>query len=190
MADVYKRQNCSNTSRSYCTSTLTDSECKTLLHSYWMDELDCHLYVITRHAHLCTSRQVANTSNVSCTEVELRSVVVEERCMTATLVLCQNVNLSGKLVVALNGTWLAQTPVSYTHLECVNSCMSGALSKNRETGIVEYDEKQCAGCFMCVMTVSYTHLDVYKRQVNVLILLCAAAMFITLLLYIPVFRSM
>ena len=32
--------------------------------------------------------------------------------------------------------------------ECVNSCMSGALSKNQETGIVEYDERRCAGCFM------------------------------------------
>lgn len=39
--------------------------------------------------------------------------------------------------------------------ECVNSCMSGALSKNRETGIVEYDEKQCAGCFMCVMNCPF-----------------------------------
>ena len=39
--------------------------------------------------------------------------------------------------------------------ECVNSCMSGALSKNWETGIVEYDEKQCAGCFMCVMNCPF-----------------------------------
>ena len=37
----------------------------------------------------------------------------------------------------------------------MNSCMSGALSKNRETGIVEYDEKQCAGCFMCVMNCPF-----------------------------------
>ena len=33
--------------------------------------------------------------------------------MTAALVLCQNVNLSGKLVVALNRTWLAQTLSSF-----------------------------------------------------------------------------
>ena len=39
--------------------------------------------------------------------------------------------------------------------ECVNSCMSGALSKNWETGIVEYDEKQCAGCFICVMNCPF-----------------------------------
>ena len=39
--------------------------------------------------------------------------------------------------------------------ECVNSCMSGALSKNPETGIVEYDERRCAGCFMCVMNCPF-----------------------------------
>ena len=37
-------------------TTFTDSECKTLLHSDRMDQLDSHFYVITRHAHFCTSR--------------------------------------------------------------------------------------------------------------------------------------
>ena len=74
-------------------AAFTDSEGKTLLHSYGMDQFDGHLYVITRHAHLCASRQFANAGNVSCTEVELRSVVVEERCMTAAFILGQNVNL-------------------------------------------------------------------------------------------------
>ena len=69
-------------------AAFADSEGKTLLHSYGMDQFDGHLYVITRHAHLCASRQFANAGNVSCTEVELRSVVVEERCMTSTFVLC------------------------------------------------------------------------------------------------------
>ncbi len=39
--------------------------------------------------------------------------------------------------------------------ECVNSCMSGALHKNPETGIVEYDEKKCAACYMCVMNCPF-----------------------------------
>ena len=34
-------------------AAFTDSEGKTLLHSYGMDQFDGHLYVITRHAHLC-----------------------------------------------------------------------------------------------------------------------------------------
>ena len=39
--------------------------------------------------------------------------------------------------------------------ECVNACMSGALSKNSETGLVEYDEQKCASCYMCVMNCSF-----------------------------------
>jgi len=39
--------------------------------------------------------------------------------------------------------------------DCVASCMSGALRKNTQTGLVEYDETKCASCFMCVMNCSY-----------------------------------
>lgn len=41
--------------------------------------------------------------------------------------------------------------------DCVRSCMSGALRKNLETGWIEYDSKQCAACFMCVMMCRYGH---------------------------------
>ena len=85
-------------------TTLTDSEGKTLLHSDGMDQFDGHLYVITRHAHLNTSGQFANAGNVGGSEVELRTIVVEERSMTSTFILGQNVYLSGKLSVARNAT--------------------------------------------------------------------------------------
>ena len=39
--------------------------------------------------------------------------------------------------------------------ECVRSCMSGALTKDPETGLVLYDEKRCGSCFMCVMNCPY-----------------------------------
>ena len=83
-------------------AALADSEGKTLLHSDRVDQLDGHLNVVTRHAHLCAGGQVADTRNVRGTEIELRTIVVEERCMTATLVLGQNVNLSRELLMALN----------------------------------------------------------------------------------------
>ena len=80
---------------------------------------------------LGTSRELANAGYVSCSEVELRTIVVEERGMTTTLVFGQNVNLCGKLVVAFYGCRLTQNlstldlssldttkPVSYTHLDC------------------------------------------------------------------------
>ena len=45
---------CSNTTRTYSTSTFSDSECKTLFHSDWMDKFDSHFDVVTRHTHFCT----------------------------------------------------------------------------------------------------------------------------------------
>lgn len=41
--------------------------------------------------------------------------------------------------------------------DCINVCMSGALKKNPDTGLVEYDEQQCCGCYMCVMGCRYGH---------------------------------
>ena len=82
--------------------TLTDSESQTFLHSYRVDQFNCHCNVISRHAHLCAFRKLANTCYVCCSEVELRTVVVEERCMTATLIFCQNVNLACEFCMACN----------------------------------------------------------------------------------------
>ncbi|MDR1252614.1 MAG: 4Fe-4S dicluster domain-containing protein [Treponema sp.] len=39
--------------------------------------------------------------------------------------------------------------------DCVGACMSGALCKDPETGHVQYDEKRCGVCFMCVMSCPY-----------------------------------
>lgn len=39
--------------------------------------------------------------------------------------------------------------------ECVMSCMSGALRKDPETGLVLYEEERCGSCFMCVMNCPY-----------------------------------
>ena len=38
---------------------------------------------------------------------------------------------------------------------CVNACMSGALTKDPETGLVKYDRTKCAGCYMCVMNCKF-----------------------------------
>lgn len=39
--------------------------------------------------------------------------------------------------------------------DCVGTCMSGALEKNLETGLVEYNGDKCAACYMCVMSCRY-----------------------------------
>lgn len=51
--------------------------------------------------------------------------------------------------------------------DCVRACMSGALRKNRENGLVEYDPEQCAACFMCVMMCRYGHPQTDARACSV-----------------------
>lgn len=59
------------------------------------------------------------------------------------------------------------TPVFCRHCEepeCVYTCMSGAMTKNYETGIVEYDEEKCASCFMCTLSCPYGVLKTDDRE--------------------------
>lgn len=38
---------------------------------------------------------------------------------------------------------------------CLDACISAALSKHSETGLVVLDEKRCVGCWMCVMVCPF-----------------------------------
>ena len=42
--------------------------------------------------------------------------------------------------------------------DCVGACMSGALKKDGASGHVQYDEKRCGKCFMCVMSCPYGNI--------------------------------
>jgi len=49
-------------------------------------------------------------------------------------------------------------PVACRHCDepkCVISCISCALTKDAETGMVNYDKDKCVGCWMCVMACPY-----------------------------------
>lgn len=50
-----------------------------------------------------------------------------------------------------------------TEPECVNTCITGALSKDSETGYVIYDKSVCASCLMCVMSCPYGVLKPAKK---------------------------
>lgn len=39
--------------------------------------------------------------------------------------------------------------------ECTYTCMTGAMHKNSETGLVEYNKEHCASCYMCIMACPY-----------------------------------
>ena len=38
---------------------------------------------------------------------------------------------------------------------CMQGCMSGAISRNPETGHLRYQAEHCAKCYMCVMNCPY-----------------------------------
>ena len=76
-------------------------------------------------------------------------------CVTACVVSHESNDARNRVVIDSEGKC---APIFCRHCdepECASSCMSGALSKNPETGMVEYDEKRCAGCFMCVMNCPF-----------------------------------
>src|ERR1039458_9635002 len=80
-------------------ATLADSEAQALLHGDGLDELDAHLGVVAGHHHLGALGQVHNARHVRGPEVELRTVVVEERGVPAALILGQDVDLALELGV-------------------------------------------------------------------------------------------
>ena len=64
-------------------------------------------------------------------------------------------------------------PVSFAiqcrHCEdapCVTACLSGAMKKDEETGLVTHDPEKCIGCWTCVMVCPYgvigRHLEEHK----------------------------
>jgi len=60
-----------------------------------------------------------------------------------------------EIVCGVNGGYLPMFCRHCTEPACANSCMSGALQKDEETGHVKYDEAKCGSCFMCVMNCPY-----------------------------------
>ena len=69
----------SYTARTYGSTTFTDSEGQTLLHSDRMDQFDGHFYVITRHAHLNTSGQFANAGMVYSEDTPMGYINIKRR---------------------------------------------------------------------------------------------------------------
>ncbi|MBC7334569.1 MAG: 4Fe-4S dicluster domain-containing protein, partial [Actinobacteria bacterium] len=46
---------------------------------------------------------------------------------------------------------------------CMEACISGAMRKNENTGVVVCDEDKCVGCWMCIMVCPY---GVIKRSIS------------------------
>src|SRR5215217_2149591 len=90
------------------TAAFADCEAQTFFHRDRVDQLDGDRHVIAWHDHFLVRWQLDRAGHVGGTEVELRTVVVEERGVTAAFIFRQNVDLAGEVVVRLDRAWLGQ----------------------------------------------------------------------------------
>src|ERR1700739_3683936 len=75
-------------------SAFADRKAQALLHRHRSVQLDLQRNVVARHHHLRALRKLRRSGHIRRTEVELRTIAVEERRMTAALVLRQHINLA------------------------------------------------------------------------------------------------
>src|SRR5690606_7314367 len=80
-------------------AAFADRETQAFVHGDRRDQLDIHRHVIARHHHLRPFGKRDNARHVRRAEVELRTVVREERRMTAAFFLRQDVGFSLELRV-------------------------------------------------------------------------------------------
>src|SRR5690554_4318551 len=90
------------------TAAFANREAQTFFHGDRSDQGDGHLDVVTRHDHLDAFRQFAVAGHVGGTEVELRTVALEERGVTTAFFLAQHVHFAFELGVRLDGARLGQ----------------------------------------------------------------------------------
>lgn len=76
-------------------------------------------------------------------------------CVTACVVSHESDDARNRVVI---DSEIKPAPIFCRHCdlpECVYTCMTGAMHKNQDSGFVEYDQEQCASCYMCIMACPY-----------------------------------
>src|SRR4029077_912134 len=89
-------------------AAFANGETKFLFHGDRHDQLDRHGDIVAGHHHLGALRQLHHAGHVGGAEVELRTVVAEERGVAAALLLGKDVGLCLELGVRLDRAWLGQ----------------------------------------------------------------------------------
>ena len=85
-------------------------------------------------------------------------------CTTACIVSHDAEDTRSRITIDSNGKYAPIFCRNCDRPECVYTCMTGAMSKNKETGLVEYDKNRCASCYMCIMACPYGVLKADKRR--------------------------
>src|SRR4030066_861289 len=101
-------QNLRHHPRPHGASAFANGEAQAVFHGDRVDQRDHELDVVARHDHLGAGRQAAGAGHVGGTEIELRAVALEERGVTATLFLAQDVHLGLELGVRVDRAGLGQ----------------------------------------------------------------------------------
>src|ERR1700691_296041 len=96
-------QDLGDDARSNGATAFTDSEAKLLFHRDRHNQLDFDGNVVARHHHFSAFRQLHDSRHVSRAEIELRTVVAEERRMTTAFFLRQHVDFRLEICVRRNG---------------------------------------------------------------------------------------
>ncbi len=93
-------------------AAFADSETQTFFDSDRGDEFDFHRDVVAGHNHFNVRGEFDGAGNVSRSEVELRTIAVEECGVTAALFLLQYVNLRAELGVRIDGAGFSKNLTS------------------------------------------------------------------------------
>src|SRR5574344_2809791 len=89
-------------------TAFANCEAQALLDGNRGNQRNLHGYVIARHYHFRAFRQLYHARYVRGTEIELRTITIEERRMTAAFFFCQHVYLGFGLGVRMNAVRLCQ----------------------------------------------------------------------------------
>src|SRR5690606_7294811 len=91
----------------YGTSAFADSKAETFFHSDGVDEFNLKRHVVARHHHFNAAGQDHVTCNVSSSEIKLRTVTIEEWCVTTAFIFTQYINFTFEVFVWVYGAGFA-----------------------------------------------------------------------------------
>src|SRR5688572_19527235 len=89
-------------------AAFADGEAQALVHGDRGEQLDAQVHIVARHDHFRPRRQLDLARHVGRAEVELRTIVGEERGVKTALVLRQDIDLGLEVSVRLDRARLAQ----------------------------------------------------------------------------------
>jgi carbon-monoxide dehydrogenase iron sulfur subunit len=87
----------------------------------------CEVYCVTSHSK---SKDIIKAHKLE--EITPR-IIIESKGITSLAIQCRHCE----------------------EADCVNACITGAMQKDPKSGIVNYDEDKCIGCWTCIMACSF-----------------------------------